>query len=222
MNDVQALYIVVPGEVPPAPRPRFRVMPIAKFHQIAAAIRRKDAGMRDLLRFFRPAPYEDKDSPYPPWKRAAAWEMDAARRSFCGSAPFVAKGTPLEVRLLIVSRLPKTKERKTVERMPLRDWQTSLRAGDPDNVAKGPLDAAKGVLWHDDTQVAALQIEQVVGAQGEPPRMEMLVWALRASDAARTNFEQSHAAVRGAGGIVGANGREDEICRTEKQEGLPF
>lgn len=46
---------------------------------------------------------------------------------------------------------------------------------DPENVAKAVLDAATGVLWLDDSQVARLVVVKAIGAQGEAPRVWLRV-----------------------------------------------
>lgn len=101
------------------------------------------------------------------WKGSARWQMKAALDG--GDLPF-PEG-PLEVRILAVHRCPKSRHRKTME-VP-RVWRD--KTPDAENVAKAVLDAATGVLWHDDAQVARLVIAQVTGAQGEAPRVEVEV-----------------------------------------------
>lgn len=209
------LHIVIPGECPPAPRPRFTVTPTRSFAQAI-----QSRSMKALMGCFRPSPYTPKGSPYATWKKAAAWDMDAARRSHCGTSPFVPKNAPVEVSLLFVSALPKSKERKTIQ--VLRDWCVSLRKGDADNLAKGPLDAAKGIIWHDDTQVASLRIEKVVGAQGELPRTEMMVRALDRVMSSATDFERTRKAILGLSLAAPPEPMEEnERCRTTKGR-LPF
>jgi len=216
MRPAPTLYIVIPGECPPAPRPRFSIAPVRSFAQA-----KKAGTMRELLACFRPKPYRDEKHPYVGWKKSAAVLMDSARNAYCGTAPFVAKGAPVEVRILIVTPLPKTKERKTIE--VVRDWCVAQRKGDADNLAKGPLDAALGVLWYDDSQVASLTIEKVVGAQGEGPRCEIMIWPLERQDAQRTNFEQTRMAVRGTGQLFepATEGGADQ-CRPPQTETIPF
>jgi Holliday junction resolvase RusA-like endonuclease len=188
----EVLHIVVPGECPPAPRPRFRVMPIRPLAQVKRA-----RSMSQVLSCFAPRPYTPKGDKYAAWKILAAPLMkDASSYERRGDGPVFPVGTPVEVKLLVVTRLPKSETRKTEAKRPGRRWQISLRAGDPDNVAKGPLDAAKGILWADDTQVAALSIEQIVGCQGEEPRCEILVRAF-SSTPDETSFENCLRAVQG-------------------------
>lgn len=80
---------------------------------------------------------------------------------------------PVSVLIRATFRLANTRHRK---RHPVR---TAWRAQRPDieNVAKAILDAATGVLWNDDSQVVRLVIEKVTAAQGEAPRLELIVEA---------------------------------------------
>lgn len=58
--------------------------------------------------------------------------------------------------------------------------RTRWRVGKPDadNIAKAVCDAANGVLWVDDAQVAVLSVARYVAAEGVAPRVEVRVWAL--------------------------------------------
>lgn len=49
---------------------------------------------------------------------------------------------------------------------------TVRKYGDADNIAKGILDACKGILWHDDAQVADLHITKNLA---DMPRVELSV-----------------------------------------------
>lgn len=218
MDDNAALHIVVPGVCPPAPRPRFGIIPTRKLAEIAAMVRR-GCGMRELMGCFRPAPFPPADDAYRAWKRDAAVAMNAARMAHCGRQPFAPAGAPLEVHILFVMPLPKSAHRQT--KPPPRSWCVSHRRGDADNLAKGPLDAANGVLWHDDAAVASIEVEVVVGAQGEAPRMEMIVMRLAQSDAVRSRFEQIRAVLRSAGRLLDPivdREQEGEECPTKSKE----
>lgn len=72
---------------------------------------------------------------------------------------------PLAVRVVATFSCPRSQWRK---RSP---WQRRWHAKRPDgeNVAKAVLDAATGILWADDAQVARLEVEKWIGAQGEMP-----------------------------------------------------
>jgi Holliday junction resolvase RusA-like endonuclease len=209
-----SLLIVIPGICPPAPRPRFTLMPTRKLVEIQALVRR-GAGMRELLGCFRPNPYPQRDGDYARWKRAASRAMHEVRARHFGRDPFAPAGTPLEVRLLMVMPLPVAAHR--TRKSPARSWCVSKRRGDADNLAKGPLDAANGVLWHDDCAVASIEVEMVIGAQGEAPRTEMLVTRLANSDAVRTRFENARAEVRQAGRLLELE-KEGPGCPTSETE----
>lgn len=210
-----ALHIVIPGVCPPAPRPRFSLIPTRKLVEIQALVR-KNAGMRDIMACFRPAPYPQKDGDYATWKRRASVEMHKVRLRHFGRDPFAPSGTPLEVHILFVQPLPLSATR--VRNPPKRRWSTKRGSGDADNLAKGPLDAANGVLWHDDCAVASIWVETIVAAQGEAPRTEMLVMQLAQSDAAWTRFESTRAQLRQTGRVLdGGEDEKDERCETEIQ-----
>lgn len=213
-----ALHVVIPGICPPAPRPRFTIMPTRKLVEIQAIVRR-GGGMRELMGCFRPSPYPQTDGDYATWKRAASRAMHAARMRHFGREPFAPAGTPLEVRLLMVMPLPASAHR--TRNPPPRSWCVSKRRGDADNLAKGPLDAANGVLWHDDCAVASIEVETVVGAQGEAPRTEMLVTRLATSDAVRTRFEETRATLRQSARLLELE-EEGTTCLTEETEQIPL
>lgn len=79
-------------------------------------------------------------------------------------APFVLAG-PIEVVIEAVFSLAPSHWRKTAP-LPRRP---KVGKPDPDNVAKAYLDAANGILWGDDSQIARLVVERWTGAQGEAP-----------------------------------------------------
>lgn len=220
-EDNAALHLVIPGICPPAPRPRFTLIPVVKFDEILARMKRPGAGMKDVLRCFRPQVYNEKTGDYATWKRMAARVMHETRMRHFGRQPFAPAGTPLQVHFLFVLPLPKADHR--TRSLPPRRWCTSKRRGDFDNLIKGPLDAATGVLWHDDSAVAAGEVEVVIGAQGEPPRTEMLLLRLFQSDAAQTRFEQHRGVFRQAGRLLDAMDQGDENrCPQMDQTALPF
>lgn len=81
---------------------------------------------------------------------------------------------PVEVHILAVFTCPKSAHRK----MPVPRRPHGKRP-DAENVAKATLDAATGVLWFDDAQVARLTVEKVIGAQLEAPYVEVTVRPLQ-------------------------------------------
>lgn len=101
------------------------------------------------------------------WKGVAqVWMQQAmgAREPLAG---------PLEVVVVAVWALPKTKER----RVPVpRRWRP--QRPDVENVVKACLDAGNGVLYHDDAQVVRVVAEKWTGAQGEAPSVLIEVRAL--------------------------------------------
>lgn len=80
---------------------------------------------------------------------------------------------PVKLTVLAVFPCPKGDHRKR-EKTPRR-WHA--KRGDADNIAKSIKDAANGVLWTDDGQVAQLRVLKTIGAQDEGPRTE--VWVER-------------------------------------------
>jgi Holliday junction resolvase RusA-like endonuclease len=164
------VHAVIPGHAPPAPRPRATIVPLASGPEVVARARNA-RNVGQLFSLFRASVY------LPPsikaWKRQAEAHLENAKRqSGYGPRPILPEGEPLEVLILVVGELPKSKHRK---RNPIpRRWQVSQRAGDFDNLAKPVCDAATGILWHDDRQVARATVEKIVGAQGEEPRLEII------------------------------------------------
>ena len=78
---------------------------------------------------------------------------------------------PLSVMILAYFPLPKSYHRKRTPR-PARPHD---KRPDADNVAKIYLDALNGVVWHDDSQIASLQVLKIRCAQGDIPRTEIQV-----------------------------------------------
>lgn len=104
------------------------------------------------------------------WKAAA---RDTMAQALTGGAILYPEG-PCAVHVLAVFSCPPSQFRK-------RDpWPRRPHAKRPDseNVAKAVLDAGTGILWSDDSQVARLVVEKVIGAQGEAPYVEVRVGPL--------------------------------------------
>ena len=72
---------------------------------------------------------------------------------------------PVHLEVTAFFTCPKSDHRKTVRRE--RRWHT--KTPDADNVLKAVKDAAKGVLWLDDSQVARETCTKIIAAQGEAP-----------------------------------------------------
>jgi len=103
------------------------------------------------------------------WKGAARVQMVAA----LNGKGFIAEG-PIDVRIRAYHSCPKSDYRK---RTPTPQRWRSKRP-DADQIVKATLDAATGVLWADDAQVARLLVEQFTAAQGDAPRVEVDVHVL--------------------------------------------
>jgi hypothetical protein len=140
----------------------------------ALALAHRARNLRQLYALFRAQVYSGgHGSKIEKWKRDAAVELEIAKRQagYYGR-PLLPKGEALDVLILQVSPLAQSKHR--VRKPPGRQWQTARAAGDWENVGKPVCDAATDILWHDDSQIARGMVEQVVGAQGEPARLEII------------------------------------------------
>ncbi len=184
-KDLGLVYCRIDGYAPPAPRPRATLVPTGNWHELVARARRAGA-MKDLAGLFRAQIYSaPRDHAVTIWKREAKPRLLAAREFYGFSGPLVAKAQPLEVMILRVRALAKTHHRKT--RTIPRSWDTGS-TGDWENIAKPICDVANGILWHDDCQITRGTVETIVGAQGEPDRLELIARPLR-DIPERTRFE---------------------------------
>lgn len=104
------------------------------------------------------------------WKGAAQVHYREAIEKAAAAAPIFQAG-PVELHVLAVFTCPRSKHRK---RDPLPRTPKSTKP-DSENIAKAVMDAANGLLFLDDSQVARLTVVKVVGAQGEAPRVEVTV-----------------------------------------------
>lgn len=106
--------------------------------------------------------------------KSRTWKADArsVMRALYGGGVLIAG--PVAVAIRAVFTCPKSDFRKTQP----RPRRAHAKRPDAENVAKAVLDAATGVLWVDDAQVCRLEVEKVIGAQGEAPRVEILIEAL--------------------------------------------
>lgn len=98
------------------------------------------------------------------WRARAAQEIRASYRG----EPLAG---PLEVEINCIFRCPIGDERKR-DPQPRR-WHA--KKPDCDNLGKATLDAARGLLYADDAQVAVLTIRKQIAAQGEAPRVVVRV-----------------------------------------------
>lgn len=106
------------------------------------------------------------------WKRTAAATMRLALSTQRLQAPLF-KDVPLELHVLALFSCPKSHHRKR-EPLPRRPLLEETY-GDVDNLAKAVMDAGNGLLWPDDAQVVRLVSEKLYAAQGEPPRVLLMV-----------------------------------------------
>jgi len=99
------------------------------------------------------------------WKATAQEHMvsQAARRP-----PILG---PVRLEVVAIFSCPASDFRK---REP-RPRRRHTKKPDADNVLKAVKDAAKGVLWRDDSQVCDVRITKWIGAQGGAPRVEIEV-----------------------------------------------
>ncbi len=154
-----SLRIIIPGEPHALGRARFRAW---KAKDGRAGVSAYD-------------PKESRD-----WKATAQQHMWAAatlRRielgGNCGCTLKPLSG-PVALHVVAYFSCPKSQYLKKAKR-PER-WH--VKKPDGDNVLKAIKDAAKGVLWIDDSQVCVETITKLIAAQGEAPRLEILVRAL--------------------------------------------
>jgi len=115
------------------------------------------------------------------WKATAQHHLRLARGA---EPPLVG---PVWLVIVAYFTCPLSQHRVTVPR-PQR-WHT--KRPDLDNVVKAVKDAAKGVLWLDDSQVAVLEAVKLVCRQGDAPRVAVTLRAL--SDAAAASWQPIHA-----------------------------
>lgn len=139
------IRVEIPGEPHSQTRPRMRVV---------------HAGGKSFAHT-----YEAKGSR--DWKATAQEHMRRVMEA--------AKQQPItgaaRVRILAIFACPTSKHRKTAPRP--REWYRGQK--DWDNIGKAVCDAANGVLWIDDRQVAIGEVRAIVGAQGEAPRVILRV-----------------------------------------------
>lgn len=139
------LTVTIPGEPVAQGRPRGFMRP----------------GMKGP-RFFDPAKSKS-------WKGVAQVHYQKALEDARIEAPAFPDGA-LSIVVTAVFTCPKSAYRKIpVPRRP--------KTGRPDcdNLIKIVQDAGNGLLWTDDAQIAIAQVRKLVGAQGEAPRVEIMV-----------------------------------------------
>lgn len=104
-----------------------------------------------------------------------AWRAAARAALERYGKPTMLEG-PVGLSMLFLRTMPKGEQRKTS--VPPRRWDASY-GFDIDNLAKAVMDLLVAEGWlKDDSQVARLVVEKVVGAQGETPRVTFALWPL--------------------------------------------
>jgi Holliday junction resolvase RusA-like endonuclease len=117
---------------------------------------------REFVQNYQPAKSKN-------WKAVAAWLM---AREMDSRPPFAG---PVTLDVVAYFTCPHSQWRK---RTPLgRRWHG--KRPDFDNVGKAICDAAKGVLYLDDSQICDVRMRKIIAAQGEAPRVELTVRELR-------------------------------------------
>jgi Holliday junction resolvase RusA-like endonuclease len=161
---VSELVVRIPGE--PFAQPRARGAPLMK-------------DGKPVLKNGRPIIVFYDEPEAKTWKATAQSYM-LARRFPSGPLDGCIQG-PVLLRVVAVFTCPKSHHRK---REPLgRRWHT--KTPDADNVLKAVKDAAKGVLWLDDSQVALESCTKIIAAQGEAPYVLLRVRELHPDEIPR-------------------------------------
>jgi len=139
------IHLVIPGEPVAQGRPQF--------YPVKMAVNGKDGKEKEITTVRKGVDPEKSRS----WKALARDEMVKFE-------PF-PPGVPLKLAVMAVFPCPLSDHRK---RSPV-PRRLRFKKPDIDNVAKAVMDAAKGVLYHDDSQVADLRVMKYTAAQGELP-----------------------------------------------------
>ena len=67
---------------------------------------------------------------------------------------------------------------KSASKIDGAEWRWRDQRPDIDNVAKSVLDAANGILFSDDAQIASLKVHKVIAPAGVKPRIDICFGAL--------------------------------------------
>lgn len=162
MTPPLVLSIVIPGE--PFAQPRARSFALMKGPKGAKVSVLGPSGA-PIVRH-----YDEKRAVS--WKATAQDHMAAALRESEMAGPFIPTGAvALEIRAFYACL-------KSDRRKKPRGLRRKATRPDLDNLAKAVKDAAKGVLWIDDSQVAELSVSKLYAPQDAPPHVELRVWAL--------------------------------------------
>lgn len=111
---------------------------------------------------------------YDPW-RSRIWKKTAATlmREARGARPMLEG--PLELAVVAVSPCPASHHRKKIPRP--RTWDSRSR-NDWDNIGKACTDAAQGVWFANDGQIARASVERWIAGQSEAPSVTISVRSL--------------------------------------------
>lgn len=169
------IHVVIPGTPLPFKRRAAVLVPTCSAGEMLSRARRA-RHLRDLMSLFRATTTSRETKEHKAWREALEWNIRKAAMRQLGNRPLVLKGCPIEVFILSVCELPESRILKRSLRP--REWDTRHSSGDFENVTKPVCDAATGLIWHDDCQVVRATIEQIVGAQGEPARLEIIARAV--------------------------------------------
>src|SRR5688572_7881130 len=107
------------------------------------------------------------------WKDFAQYHLQAQLKRHNRGAPLYGEG-PLCLVVTGIFRPPG----RPGSRNSARAWHA--RRPDSDNLAKAVLDAANGILFKDDAQVARLVVSKIVAAANEQACVEIQAWPLPA------------------------------------------
>ena len=113
--------------------------------------------------------YTPEDGPYAEFARPAVLLLHSARR---GQPALVG---PVGLKAVLLFKMPKGEHRKRKPRP--RRWHVSKP--DVDNVLKAVMDCMVAAGWMaDDTQVAQVEVQKFVAAQGQPASVHVTLFSL--------------------------------------------
>lgn len=160
---VLVLSITIPGE--PFAQPRARSFALMRKGPDGKKAPVFGPGGAPVIRH-----YDPKDAVS--WKATAQDHMAAALRAIGCASPFVPAG-PVAIEIRALYSCLKGDRRKKPRGLRRKSTRPDL-----DNIAKAVKDAAKGVLWLDDSQVAELVVRKFYAPQDAPPGVELRIWGL--------------------------------------------
>lgn len=123
------------------------------------------------------------------WKGVAQVHMQQAIREAGVRTPVFAEG-PVSLYVVAIFACPASRHRKGSP----RPREPHAKRPDVDNLVKGLMDAAEGLLYTRDAQVVEVTVRKITGAQGEAPGVNVCVSRLAASCTSMGNFLPAAAA----------------------------